>query len=288
MKMIFVLAKIAVVVALIVCNQAHAVHPVYPIYIGTIRPDTCALDEQRGEKYAKVLAVSAKVSSSEGSGSGTVCHYDQESGWAYVVSCGHLWSGDKKYDPSSNTKAKIALWYRAGSKLNNPVVYDAESLFWSNKRGYDVSLLRFKPDWPIAYAPIASQFSPLKGDSLHSVGCDGGREVARYEVKFVAFSSPDILTKLNSPRPGRSGGGLFDENEFLVGICWGTSDTVSGDGTGYFTPVESIRKVFADNGHAWLLELLPDARCLPVFDRDDPASKTSPNFIPMPRAKLER
>ena len=288
MKISFLIAKIVVVFALIIDNQALAVHPVLPIYKGASQPDACSLDEQRGEKYARLLAISAKVSSSEGSGSGTVCYFDQESGWAYVVSCGHLWSGDKKYEPSSKVKAKIILWYKAGVKLESPVAYEAESLFWSNKRGYDVSLLRFKPDWPISYAPISSHFSPSKGDSLHSVGCDGGREVARYEVKFASFSNPDILTNLNSPRPGRSGGGLFDENEFLVGICWGTSDTVSGNGIGYFTPVDAIRKVFVENGHAWLLELPADAKCLPILDHDDPNSKISHHFIPMPRLKLER
>jgi hypothetical protein len=261
--------------------------PVYPILRDSYAPNACVLEEQRDDKYAQLLRVSVKVSVSGGSGSGTICHFDPDTGWAYVISCGHMWSGNRAYDPTSKVMAKVTVWYHEGSRLKEPSTYDAESLFWSNERGYDVSLLRFRPDWDADYAPIAACFVPSKGMPLNSMGCDGGREVARYEVRFESDSHPDIRTYMNSPRPGRSGGGLLNEDGHLVGVCWGTSDTTSGDGTGFFTPLDSIREVFSKNGHSWLLDLAWDARKIPVVDHDDPSMNHGLHFIPMPARCLE-
>lgn len=257
--------------------------PVYPILRGSPAPDICVLEEQRDERYLDLLRVSVKVSVAGGSGSGTICHYDPSTGWAHVISCGHLWSGNRDHNPSTKVPAKIIVWYKDGSRLDAPKAYEAEALFWSNTRGHDVSLLRFRPDWRPKYAPIASSFSHERGSVLNSMGCDGGREVARYEVRIDAYVHPDIRTSMNSPRPGRSGGGLLTDDGSLVGICWGTSDVSSGDGTGFFTPLGSIRTVFERNGHGWLLDAVWDARKIPVLDHDRPETDHDVHFIPVPR-----
>jgi hypothetical protein len=238
-------------------------------------------NEQREEKYTRFLAASVKVSSGGGSGSGTICNYDHDSKQAYVISCGHLWDGDKPYERKTTHKAKVTVWYHNSTKLPGPKSYEAEILFWSNQRGYDVSLIRFKPDWEPDYFPIARDFKPASGTVLNSLGCDGGKEVARYEVKVHEFRSPDLITVLNSPRPGRSGGGLLTERE-LVGVCWGTSDIESGDGIGYFTPIPSIKEVFKKNGHQWLLDLKTDIHLIPIFDWDCPGKKHHHSIVPFP------
>lgn len=260
--------------------------PVHPILRGEAAPDACVLVEQRDERYVRLLQVSVKVSTPGGSGSGTICHFDPHTGWAYVISCGHLWSGNSPYEAKPKTAARITVWYKDGVRLERPEIYEAEALFWSNERGRDVSLLRFRPDWEAEYAPIASRFSPHAGMSLNSMGCDWGGEVARYEVKFKGFSGPDLTSYENSPRPGRSGGGLLDDQGSLVGICWGTSDTSSGNGTGYFTPLKAIGEVLYKNGHGWLMEMSWDARRIPVFDHDDPNASHGIHFIPMPTQRL--
>jgi len=262
--------------------------PMHPILRESRFADTCVIDEQRDAKYSDLLEVSVKVSVSGGAGSGTICHYDPSTGWAHVVSCGHLWTGDKPYSKSAKVPARVTVWYKSGSRLEEPRTYDAEALFWSNARGYDVSLIRFRPDWNARYSPIAPHFFAKKGDVLNSMGCDGGGEVARYEVVLASFSPPDITTTKNSPRPGRSGGGLIDDRGMVVGVCWGTSDISSGDGTGFFTPLDSIREVFIKNQHGWLLEVAADARMIPVIDYDDPSSRHGVHFIPLPSAFHQR
>jgi hypothetical protein len=256
--------------------------PFLPIFREGIYSDFCVLNEERDEKYADLMRVSVKVSVKGGSGSGTICYYDHATGWAYVLSCGHLWSGDKKYDPKSKGRAKITTWYKSGSRLDNPAMFEAESLFWSNRRGYDVGMLRFKPDWDPLCAPISTSFDPKKGTYLNSMGCDGGSEVARYQVRVVSFSSPDIITELNSPRPGRSGGGLLDDSGEIVGVCWGTSDTSSGNGQGFFTPLEAIKHILQSNDHAWII--LPNwtVRDIPVFDHGSKSLMNGFEFVPVP------
>ena len=241
-----------------------------------------APNEQRDEKYIGLLGISLKIHVNGASGSGTICHYDESSGVAHVISCGHLWSGNMKYTHGSILpRAKVTTWYKNGKKLNSSESFEAEVLFWSNDRGYDVSLLRFKPDWVPEFAPIDGSFRLERGTVLNSMGCDGGHEVARYEVEFHKISDMDIITNKNSPRPGRSGGGLVTDCGRIVGVCWGTSDIHSGNGIGYFTPVSSIKKVFCENQHGWLLDVV-GFRHIPILDRDAPGSTYDPDYVPHP------
>lgn len=241
--------------------------------------------EQRDVKYIEFLSASVKISVNGASGSGTICYYDSQENWAYVISCGHLWDGNKSYSEKENKqKAKIIAWYHNNKKLENSKEYDAEVLFYSNKRGYDCSCLRFKPDWIPNYFPIASIDHEINSSSLlHSLGCDGGREVARYEVEFFEYRGLDLITNKNSPRPGRSGGGLITDAGWFVAICWGTSDTVSGNGIGYFTPLKSIHEVFIKNGHEWLIRMGEfSGREIPIYDWENPKNKFEWDFIPVP------
>jgi hypothetical protein len=275
------ISLIFAIFAIFLCSSGYSHSPVDPIIKeSTILVNVSPL-EQRDEKYIKFLSSSLKIFVDGSAGSGTICYYDEESNFAYVISCGHIWSGNKNYDPKNTQKAKVITWYHNNIKLIEPKSYTAEVLFYSNDRGYDSSLLRFKPDWKPNYFPIAKEFKGKKGMILNSLGCDGGREVARYEVRYSEDRPPDIITELNSPRPGRSGGGLITDEGELVGICWGTSD-ISGTGIGYFTPISSIKKVFIKNKHDWLLSISRELEKIKIYDWDNPRKKYDNSFIPMP------
>jgi hypothetical protein len=275
---------LGVVLALSWASSATAspVAPEHPLYRESCSYSPCILNEQRDERFQNLLIVSVRISVHGAAGSGTICHYDRETGWAYVISCGHLWSGDMNYSPNGMERAKITTWYQDGPRLASPASYEAEVLFWSNKRGQDVSLLRFKPDWECSFAPISMGASTKVGMHLNSMGCDGGKEVARYEVVVKSTEGADLVTRLNSPRPGRSGGGLLTDDGLLVGVCWGTSDVSSGDGIGFFTPISAISEVFTKNEHAWLLSSAFDPAAIPVVDRENPEARYDRHFVPRP------
>lgn len=253
-----------------------------PIFLGSSPSLVSAPEAQRDPEFAPLLCLSLKISVSGASGSGTICHYDKSSGMAHVISCGHLWSGSMDAEAAKGRQtATVTTWYKNSTKLKTPESFPAEVLFWSNERGFDVSLLRFKPDWEPEFARIDENVSLRRGMALNSMGCDGGTEVARYEVVFDRINGVDIITIKNSPRPGRSGGGLIDDDGRYVGVCWGTSDVSSGNGIGYFTPTAAIRKVFDRNGYGWLMEVL-GFRNIPIFDEDCPGRSYAKDFVPSP------
>ena len=245
-----------------------------------------APNEQRGEEFRRYLSASVRIGTGGSFGSGTIVYYDQSTGWAYVASCGHLWSGNRsaeqlRRNPKSVT---ITTWYHNHKKLNDPKDYQAEVLFWSNTRGYDSSCLRFKPDWQPGYFPIASvSYNIVTSSRQHSLGCDHAKEVAHYDVEIVGMREKDLVTRRNSPRPGRSGGGLLSADGYYIGTCWGTS-AYDGSGVGYFTPLSSIHKVYKENGYDWLLEIRRgfQARRIPIRDLLNPYIKYPEDYIPVP------
>lgn len=248
--------------------------------------------EQRGPEVRQWLSPGLKISVSGASGSGTIVYYDESTGWAYVASCGHLWNGSRLAEELKRNpvNAKVITWYHNNQKLESERTYPAEVLFWSNTRGYDSSLLRFKPDWTPDYFPIAPKDYVInKGTMLHSVGCDGGREIAHYDVEFVEYRGGDLITRRNSPRPGRSGGGLMSPDGWYIGICWGTS-AIDGSGIGYFTPLSAIHQVYTRNGYEWLLNVGQGtaAQKIPIMDWQHPNRQFERDYVPIPRLRRQR
>ena len=187
-----------------------------------------------------------------------------------------------------NIKCTVTTWYHNDEKLSSPKTYNANVIYYNNEEGEDCSLLTFKPDWSPSFFPLAPRdFVIAKDTRFHSVGCDGGREIAHYDVRCVGMrrigpkQSLDLVTTENSPRPGRSGGGLMSE-DFYVAICWGTSD-YEGEKNGFFTPIETIREFNQKNGYGWLNEMGDSlARRIPIIDRNGPQGKYPKNYIPLP------
>mgnify|MGYP003998647197 CR=1 FL=1 len=245
---------------------------------------------QRGIEFRRFLSPSVKIRVSNASGSGTIVYYDKVTKEAYVASCGHLWSGTRSSaDLRSNpVSCEIVVWYHNNVKLKRPKVYKAQVLFWSNDRGYDSSLLKFKADWEPSYFPIAPKYHIIPENShRHSTGCDNGSEVAHYDVVIDEFRGGDLITKYNSPRPGRSGGGLLDDAGYYIGTCWGSSN-YNGSGIGYFTPLSAIHKMFNQNGYGWLLDINPfgSAREIRILDRSDFDRRFPKSYIPIPSGRM--
>jgi hypothetical protein len=242
--------------------------------------------EQRGVEFRRFLSTSVKIQVQGGSGSGTIIYYDEEKNLAYVASCGHLWNNgvvSAEDAKKKNIKCKIVVWYKNDKKLEKTEQFDAKLLFYSHTNEIDTSLLVFSPNWKPEYLSIAPINYKYKFNSTaHSCGCDGGSEVAHYEVKLLELND-DIVTIKNSPRPGRSGGGLFDEN-FYIGTCWGTQ-YVDGSGNGYFTPIKDIHSFWSkQKGYEFLLtgRMNLKAKLIPVVNKNEPNVQYTQDYILAP------
>jgi hypothetical protein len=249
--------------------------------------------EQRESEFRRWLSASVKISVSGASGSGTICYYDQSKNLAYIASCGHLWnSGTMSAEEGlrRNITCKIIVWYQNEEKLSSIKEYPAKLIFYSYRSGCDTSLLTFQPDWAPSYFPIASlDYKIPVGSHQHSCGCDGGREVAHYDVVIVGPEGNDLVTKYNSPRPGRSGGGLMSDDGYYIGTCWGTS-SMDGSGVGYFTPINAIHQYWnQQKGYEFLLNQPPycgaAARQLPIINRNGPLVDFPRDYIPLPGSR---
>jgi hypothetical protein len=212
------------------------------------------------------------------SGSGTICYFDRATKTAYVISCGHLFSGHEK-------TAVINCFYKNDKKLDSPASYTAKVLCFSNKE--DISFLSFQTDWEVdEYYPIApTNYALEKGKTYFSCGCDGAREVACYLMKLVGMEGNDLILVENGPRSGRSGGGLLTPDGYFIGICWGSSDPYNGTGKGYFVPLERIHPYAKEQNLEWLLNVPKNnilARTLPIVDMTGKNRTFPSDFIPIP------
>lgn len=245
--------------------------------------------EQRGIEFRKFLAASVKIGVSGASGSGTIVYYDAEKNLAYVASCGHMWNrGTMSVEEGRRRglKCKVIVYYHNDKKLSSSKTYEANVVFYSFIDGQDTSLVTFTPDWTPDYFPIAPVDYKYQFRSIaHSLGCDGGSEVAHYEVELLALEEGDLVTRRNGPRPGRSGGGLMDDNGYYIGTCWGTQYR-DGSGQGYFTPLSAIHRYWGQQtGYEFLLNQRPGgglARQIPIVDHSGEQRQFDPEYILLP------
>jgi hypothetical protein len=239
--------------------------------------------EERGPEFAQWLSPAVRI----GGASGTMVYYDGE--WMYILSAGHLFGRGYTSVRNGGGSVVVEVFYQGNKKLVQPKAYTAQLMckIWGSEGSnvYDVSVLRFKPDWAGAAQqtmPIAAvDYQMEKGKNYHSVGCDGKTEPAHYLVEFIDErhngNITELFTKKNGPRGGRSGGGVFSDDGQLVMVC------SRGDGyTGIWTSLNQIHKFLKAEGLDYVLTNITQARLIPIVDRLHYRKKYPQDYIPVP------
>lgn len=245
---------------------------------------------QRDERFRQYLATSVKLKFSTSSGSGTIVYYDREKNLAYVASCGHFFQKGTEINDSDqrsgSIKCKVEVWYHNDVKLPRSRDYDGKVMFYSYYSGQDTSMIIFTPDWQPDYFPIAPvAYQYVAGVHAHSLGSDHGSEAAHYDIELIGFDAlnNDVVTRKNSPRPGRSGGGLISNDGFYIGTCWGT-EFEDGSGVGRFTSLKAIHKFWGkQKKYSFLLNIKKGVPELPIIDKNGPQGTYPKDYVFLPK-----
>jgi hypothetical protein len=147
-------------------------------------------------------------------GTGTVV--DTRSGEALVVTCAHLFRETKGKAP-----VKADLYEAAGEGVRLAGHATGQVLSYDPTR--DVALVSLRVDRPVGVANVAPPRSTVeRGDRMIGVGCSNGQDPTVLETRVTSldrYQGPPNIEASGAPAIGRSGGGLFNGKNELVGVC---------------------------------------------------------------------
>lgn len=147
----------------------------------------------------------------EAVGTGTII--DAFQGEALVLTCGHLFR-----DNSQQTQVFVDLFVNGQLKSYPATVID----YQANET--DIGLLSFQPGFEVATATLMPQSERLtEGQSVFSWGCDRGQDPSKRAsrvTKLNRYLGESNVEVGGAPVQGRSGGGLFDSQGRLIGVCY--------------------------------------------------------------------
>jgi hypothetical protein len=191
---------------------------------------------------AQLIAASVRIRVADPAGhscgSGTII--DARYGRALILTCGHLFR-----DSQGNGKIEVELFGpHAGQKIEGHLEsYDSEVR--------DVALVSI----PMTESIVAMRLAPVgytvhRGDPVASVGCDHGADptVRRNRVNSAESSS---LWVDDQPTEGRSGGGLFSAEGYVIGLCKGCDPQ---DHEGCYPSLAQIRAQLDDAKFAFVYQ----------------------------------
>lgn len=185
--------------------------PATPVSAPSSTPAS-ATSMQTAQQRALAATVRLKVSDPNGDSFGTGTIIDMHGNEALVLTCGHLFRESQGHGPI------MVDLFASGARGPVPgqlIAYEADQR--------DIGLVSIRPGvqvLPIRVAPPT--FHPQLDEPVFHIGCDHGN---RPTVTMTTISSidrylgPPNLEVRGHPEEGRSGGGLFNANGMLIGIC---------------------------------------------------------------------
>jgi thiol-disulfide isomerase/thioredoxin len=143
-------------------------------------------------------------------GSGTII--DARSGEALILTCGHIFR-----DSKGKGRIDVDLFGPGGSQRveGRLISFDSEVR--------DVGLVAIRTPGPVAAARVAPPgYRLAAGMPVVSVGCNNGdAPTARHSQinSLDKFTGPPNIQVAGQPVEGRSGGGLFSAEGYVLGVC---------------------------------------------------------------------
>lgn len=210
---------------------------------------------------------------SEVKGSGTVI--ESRPGRTVILTCSHVLRG-----ANEDTRIEVDL-FRDGK----PVTY-LGSIIGSDPEA-DVGLITIRTSEDIYPAiPVAGiAQTPKAGAQVSSIGCGSGEPPSREQLRVTEvnrYKGPDTVVCTGTPIQGRSGGGLFDADGTLVGVCFAADETGKRGVYCGLRPIHDLLNKYS------LAHLVPSAVPDQALAQTDPPIDSAPEPkggapAPMPR-----
>lgn len=195
-------------------------------------PPALARRQQNEPSDAALIAASVRLriedADGHSCGSGTIV--DARDGEALVLTCGHIFR-----DSKGKGRIDVDLFGPGGPRQvqGRLISYDLTR---------DVGLVAIRPQGPVTAARLAPpDYRVQSGLPVVSVGCNNGQgPTARHSrvTSLDKFLGPPNIQVAGQPVEGRSGGGLFSSEGYLIGVCNAADPS---DGEGLFAAPATIR-----------------------------------------------
>jgi S1-C subfamily serine protease len=172
-------------------------------------PEPVGRETSVAEK-ALAATVRLKVDDAKGHSLGTGTIVAQSGSTALIVTCGHIFRESK-----GQGKVTVDLFHPVPQRVIGTVVG------FDDYR--DIGLVQIDSQQQLQALPVApGDYAVAPGDRVVSVGCNAGDDptVAASQVKSVnRYQGPPNIEVAGAPVDGRSGGGLFSADGYLIGVC---------------------------------------------------------------------
>jgi hypothetical protein len=172
---------------------------------------------EAGESAAAVLraeraTVRIRIFQGQSFGVGTGTIIDTHGEEALIITCGHVFRDSKG---KGRIEVDLFVGGRAVTVPGQLIDFDAKER--------DIGLVSIRPGVPVVPVPVGPTDQHLStGQSVFSMGCDLGADPSRRDTRLTAinkFQGPNNVEIAGAPVEGRSGGGLFDQQGRLIGVC---------------------------------------------------------------------
>lgn len=164
---------------------------------------------------ARAATVRLRVHDGRGYGAGTGTIIDVHGDEALVLTCGHLF---RENEGKGKVEVDLFVGNETRTVQGRVLDYDAEDR--------DIALVTIRPGFDVQPVRIIQADQKARtGQSVFSFGCDRGDDPSRRDTRITGVDKYNQHLGISNleiggaPIDGRSGGGLFDNEGRLIGVC---------------------------------------------------------------------